>query len=195
MFQLLLTAMPLPRVIIIPGNGCSPVEDCNWYSFMQHQLLESGLFSEVVLKDMPDPCEAKESIWIPFIKSELKVDESTIVIGHSSGAVAAMRLLEGVSVWGCVLISTCHTDLGEESERISNYYSRPWEWGLIKSNSRWILQYHSTDDPLIPIDEADFVAQQLDTEYTRFANRSHFFTARDVSDILNDIIKKVHESF
>lgn len=180
-----------PRVIILPGNGCTPVEDCNWYAWMQQELQGTSLFSEVVLKDMPDPYEAKESIWIPFIKSSLGVDENTIVVGHSSGAVAAMRLLENTPVLGCVLISACHTDLGCESERISNYYSRPWEWDSIKTNSAWIMQYHSIDDNLIPIQEADFVAENINSEYTRFQNRSHFFRPRDVRDIVVDIVKKV----
>ena len=184
----------LPRAIILPGNGCTPVEDCNWYSWMQAQLTRSGKFSEVVLRDMPDPYEAKEEIWIPFIKSEMKVDENTIVIGHSSGAVAAMRLLEHTAALGCVLVSTCHTDLGCESERISNYYSRPWQWDKIKSNASWILQYHSEDDYLIPIGEADYVAENIESEYTRYPNRSHFFEPRDVKEITEQIIMKINHS-
>ena len=93
---------------------------------------------------MPDPFEAKESIWLPFIREELLVNEETIVIGHSSGAEAAMRLLENTKVKGCILVSACHTDLGIESERIAGYYSRPWLWNAIKTNAGsniflWIL--------------------------------------------------------
>ena len=33
----------------------------------------------------------RRSIWLPYMKDELKVDENTIIIGHSSGAVAAIR--------------------------------------------------------------------------------------------------------
>ena len=34
------------------------------------------------------------SIWLPFMKDELGVDENTIIIGHSSGACAAVRFAE-----------------------------------------------------------------------------------------------------
>ena len=61
---------------------------------------------------MPDPNDAKESIWIPFIIETLNCDASTIIFGHSSGAEAAMRLLENHKVKGCILVSACHTDLG-----------------------------------------------------------------------------------
>jgi uncharacterized protein len=43
---------------------------------------------------MPDPMRARKDIWLPFIKNDLKSDENTILIGHSSGAEAAMRLGE-----------------------------------------------------------------------------------------------------
>jgi predicted alpha/beta hydrolase family esterase len=69
---------------------------------MRSRLEASQKFSEVVLKDMPDPMGAKESIWIPFMLNQLRVDESTIVVGHSSGAVAAMRLLETTKLLGII---------------------------------------------------------------------------------------------
>ena len=49
---------------------------------------------QVAMEDMPDPYEAKESIWLPFMRDVLKADESSIIVGHSSGAEAAMRYAE-----------------------------------------------------------------------------------------------------
>ena len=42
--------------------------------------------------------QAKESIWLPFIKSELGGNEESIIVGHSSGAEAAMRYAENNKV-------------------------------------------------------------------------------------------------
>lgn len=181
----------LPRVIILPGNGCSNVQDANWYGEIQRELIRSKLFSEVILENMPDPYGAKESIWLPFVINELKVDKNTIVIGHSSGAVAAMRLLESHSLFGCVLVSACWTDLGDEGERLAGYYNRPWNWESIRANASWIIQYHSIDDPFIPRAEADHVATHLATEYTCFDDRSHFFSASDVRHLLSDLRVKL----
>jgi hypothetical protein len=61
---------------------------------MQEQLVQSSLFSDVVLRDMPDPFGAKESEWVPFLLQKCGVDANTLIIGHSSGAEAAMRLME-----------------------------------------------------------------------------------------------------
>mmetsp|Transcript_24107 Transcript_24107/g.24363 ORF Transcript_24107/g.24363 Transcript_24107/m.24363 type:complete len:219 (+) Transcript_24107:70-726(+) len=187
--------MENPRVIILPGNGCTPVNDANWYSFMANKLEKSTKFSEIILHDMPDPYEAKEIVWLPYIRNEMKVDPNTIVIGHSSGAVAGLRLLESDAVLGLVLVSACHTDLGEESERISGYYSRPWNYATIKQNAQWILQFHSDNDPFIPRHEADHVAKSLDliegVEYYCYPDKSHYFTSKDVLPIIDQILLRV----
>lgn len=48
--------------------------------------------------------------------------------------------------------SHCCLDLGDAHERMSGYYSDEWKWESIKSNSDFICQFHSDDDPFIPID-------------------------------------------
>lgn len=54
---------------------------------------------------MPDPITAKESIWIPFMREQMECDENTVIIGHSSGAEAAMRFAEKYKVKGIILVS------------------------------------------------------------------------------------------
>jgi predicted alpha/beta hydrolase family esterase len=53
---------------------------------------------KVVLEDMPDPYVARRDVWLPFIKKELGCDENTILVGHSSGAVAIMRFVPPVTL-------------------------------------------------------------------------------------------------
>lgn len=81
-----------PRVVIVPGNGCSDVREANWYAFAETKLgSRTDIISEVVLRDMPDPMMARESIWVPFLLEECGCDENTIIIGHSSGAGNSFR--------------------------------------------------------------------------------------------------------
>jgi predicted alpha/beta hydrolase family esterase len=124
------------KCIILPGNGCSKgtIRQSNWYGWAEDAIREAGLFDEVILRDMPDPIKARENIWLPFIKDELHADENTVVIGHSSGAEAAMRLLESQPLLGIVLVSACWTDLGDAGERAAGYYARPWDWDAMKKN-------------------------------------------------------------
>jgi len=183
------------RVVIVPGNGCtSNIRKSNWYGFAEDKLKMSGQFTQVVLEVMPDPIEAKESVWVPHMLNALKADEKTIVIGHSSGAEACMRLLEDHKIFGAVLVSACYSDMGEPSEAIAGYYNRPWQWDKIAQNVNpkfGILQVHSRDDPFIPVEEAQHVAENLGSDFQLFEDRSHFFDSESISDILDMVIEKV----
>ncbi|XP_035689208.1 serine hydrolase RBBP9-like [Branchiostoma floridae] len=163
------------RAVIVPGNGAGDVYNSNWYDWVKSNLDDIPNF-QCTLKNMPDPVMARENIWIPFMREELQCDERTIVIGHSSGAEAAMRYAEQYQVFGIVLVSACVTDLGDENERASGYYSRPWQWDKVKANTRWVVQFGSRDDPFIPWEEQQQVAQGLSTELHKFANRGHFMS-------------------
>ena len=103
------------------------------------ELRAKGWFSEVVCRTFPDPHRAREKIWVPFLQKQCACvrpqpsppplgprlsrcwwgaqDANTVLVGHSSGAVAAMRLLEKTPLLGAVLVSACHTDLGDAGER------------------------------------------------------------------------------
>lgn len=75
-------------------------------------------------------------------------------MGHSSGAIAAMRFAETNRLLGSVLVGSYHTDLELTSEKQSGYFDRPWDWASIKRNQKWIIQFAATNDPWIPIKEA-----------------------------------------
>jgi predicted alpha/beta hydrolase family esterase len=158
------------KAILIPGNGGGSPQD-HWLPYLEQELLKLGI--EVINRQFPDPELARREFWIPFIK-ELGADEETIIIGHSSGALAAMRYAEGNKILGSILVGACYTDLGDANEKKSGYYDNPWGWSEIKQNQQWIMQFASTDDPFIPIQEARHIHEHLDTEYHEYNDQGHF---------------------
>lgn len=161
------------HIVIIPGNGAGDVMAANWYGWAKKNLEKiAGVTCD--LRNMPDPVVARESVWIPFMKDEMKCCDETIIIGHSSGAEAAMRFAEKYTVKGIIVVSACVSDLGDEHERASGYYSRPWEWDKIKANTEWRVQFGSTDDPFIPWSEQQQVADGMTSELHKFDDKGHF---------------------
>lgn len=163
--------MKLPKVIIIHGNGGATGTD-HWFPSVKLALEKEGI--KVITPTMPDNVLAREKYWLPFLKDKLHADENTILVGHSSGAVAAMRFAENNKIYGSVLVGVCHTDLDDEDEKRSGYYNRPWQWDRIKANQKWIVEFHSTDDPFIPVEEARYVHKKLNTEYTEATEEGHY---------------------
>ena len=158
------------KAILIPGNGGGTPSD-NWFPYLENELPKLGIM--VINKQFPDPVLARGEFWLPFIK-ELGADENTIIIGHSSGAVAAMRYAESNKILGSVLVGASYTDLGDENEKKSGYYNQAWNWQKIKDNQKWIIQFASTDDPFIPIEEARMIHNKLGTEYYEYTDEGHF---------------------
>jgi predicted alpha/beta hydrolase family esterase len=182
-----MTRAPGVKAILIHGNGGSTAGDI-WLPWLERELAALGL--EVINQTFPDNVKARARFWLPFIES-LGADENTILIGHSSGAVAAMRYAETHRLLGSILVGVCHTDLGDGGEAASGYYSAPWQWQRIRENQQWMAVFNSTDDPHIPIAEARFVAAQLRCSYHEFNDRGHFVDSREFPEVVHQVRKEL----
>ena len=159
------------HVIFLPGNaGCKTTD--NWFPYLKRELEKMG--HTVIASEFPDSDLARASYWLPFLKNVLKADKNSILIGHSSGAVAAMCFAEKNKIFGSVLVGAHCTDLGIEKEKQSGYFDAPWKWEEIQKNQNWIIQFASIDDPWIPIENSRTIHQKLNTEYHEFNDQGHF---------------------
>jgi len=177
-----------PKAILIHGNGGCTAADF-WLPYVERELAALGL--EVANHTFPDNVRARARIWLPFIE-ELGADEHTVLIGHSSGAVAAMRYAETHRLLGSVLVGVSHTDLGDSGEAASGYYAAPWQWERIRANQQWIGIYNSTDDPHIPIAEPRLVAARLGCSYFEFDDRGHFADSRELPEAVQFVRRKLN---
>jgi len=146
---------------------------------------------ECIMRDFPDPNRCRESIWVPFLLNEIGLDQDTVVIGHSTGACCAMRLLEKkIPLKGAILVATAYTDLGDEHEARSEYFSRKWNWDDMKEGAEQIVCFHGIDDHLIPVAEARHVASKLkgdNFQYHEMDGKSHFFDPwQEVLDVFDE---------
>jgi predicted alpha/beta hydrolase family esterase len=163
--------MNKPKIILIHGNGGGTGQD-NWFPYVKKELESKGF--TVIAETMPDNILAREDQWLPFLRDTLGAGEDTILVGHSSGAVAAMRYAGTNQLYGSILIGASYTDLGDADEKASGYYDRPWQWDQIKANQNWIVQFASTDDPYIPIEEARYIHEKLGSEYHEASDEGHY---------------------
>mmetsp|Transcript_14602 Transcript_14602/g.31764 ORF Transcript_14602/g.31764 Transcript_14602/m.31764 type:complete len:139 (+) Transcript_14602:14-430(+) len=121
---------PPPTVVICPGNGCSQIRRSNWYGRL-HDFLTEKHGIQCVCENFPDPLHARREIWVPHIRAIAEKHapdpdpKNIILVGHSSGAQAALRYAELYPVHGIVLVSATYSDLGDAHERASGYYPQP----------------------------------------------------------------------
>ena len=182
--------MAAPKAILIHGNGGCTAAD-GWLPFVERDLRALGL--EVVNRTFPDNVRASAGVWLPFLET-LGADANTVLVGHSSGAVAALRYAETHRLLGSVLVGVCHTDLGDAGERASGYYREPWRWDDIRRHQDWIGIFQSSDDPHIPVAEARFIAAQLRCSYFEHDDRGHFVDRGPFPELVEFVRRKLAPS-
>ncbi|CAM9266113.1 unnamed protein product [Chrysoparadoxa australica] len=191
------------RVLMIPGNGCGgDIRPYNFYGWMEQELATAGHHCVVPEGGMPDPLRARRSIWLPYIHDVMKCDEHSVVVGHSSGAVAALRLVEECKVHGLVIVAAYDDPLGDDLEQASGYFDDPtFDWDKIISNADWILQFAGERDTLVPISVQRRVGEALKQQssalqrrdvfrYIELKHRDHFFTP-PFSELMAELLPRL----
>ena len=164
-------ADPPVRIILVHGNGGASV-DGNWFPSVRQRLDALGM--TVVARNFPDPIKGRARFWLPFLQDEIRPDASSIIVGHSSGSLVALRYAESRPLLGSVHVAGHFTDRGFELERRSGFFDNPFDWAAIRANQRFIAQFHSIDDPWIPVEEARELHRFLASDYVEMDSEGHF---------------------
>lgn len=174
-----------PRFIFVHGNQ-STHWSFAWAPWLKSELEYLGF--ETFFETMPDSIIARSEYWIPFLKDHVKVDNRDVIIGWSSGAVAAMRFAENNSLRGSILISPSYSDLHDELEKQSGYFNKPWNWNSIKSNQKKIALFYGNDDPYIPQEEFKHISEQLKPTRFKIPGGKHFIEQEAFPELIDYII-------
>ncbi|KAJ8907894.1 hypothetical protein NDN08_007997 [Rhodosorus marinus] len=147
---------PPSRVVIVPNNQFTISSADAWYSWLKDEVS----FDVEVAESFPNPYDANtkrwERVWLNYLRDELKIDSSTITIGHGSGADALLRFLENYPAYGSILVAPC--DEYHAGER----HGRPHHWVDIRRNCLHFIEHiYSIDDGFVTKSESRFVASQL----------------------------------
>lgn len=176
------------RFVFIHGNQ-STHWSFAWTPWLKERLEDLGC--ETFFETMPDSIIARSEYWLPFMEEHIQIGENDIIIGWSSGAVAAMRYAENHAIKGLILVSPSYTDLDDELEKQSGYFNTPWQWGKIRANSRRIALFSGDDDPYIPQEQFTTIAKELNATHISIPSGKHFIEQSQFPKLL-DYIKNTY---
>jgi predicted alpha/beta hydrolase family esterase len=176
------------RLVLIHGNAGASIDGI-WFPYLKRELESRGY--DVVAKTFPDPIKGRMRYWLPFLTDVICPDERTAIIGHSSGALTAFRYAESAPLLGTFAIAGHHTDCGFELERRSGFFDRPWDWAAIRRNQRFIVQFHSTDDPWVPVEVARELHQLSGSRLTMMDGMGHFGSYDQQMDTFPDLLEAI----
>lgn len=175
-----------PRIVFIHGNQATHWSFA-WTPWLKEQLESKGYTT--FFETFPDSVIARAKYWLPFLEHHVHAGENDVLVGWSSGAVAAMRYAETTKIQGSVLIAPCITDLGDELEKQSGYFDTPWNWAAIQQNQKHIALAHSDNDPYIPQEQFATVLAELNAENILVPGAKHFIDQDTFPQVLEHILR------
>lgn len=174
----------------------------HWYPWLQQQLEDHGY--EVWVPDLPGSDTPNMSKYVEYLLNQGWDFDNNLIVGHSSGAVTILGLLqnlsEDVSVNTAVLVGSFSEVLANEPdwEQLKGLFEVPFDFEKIKSRTRQFIFVHGSNDPWCPIEQAQYLHDQLGGEFIVIEGGQHFSTSNDPKwtefpDLLEIIKSRVTE--
>ena len=149
---------------IIHGVYGNPEE--NWFPWLKKELEGQGY--EVIVPKFPTPLDQSLESWTRvFSKYEDKINEETVLIGHSLGAPFILNYLEktGKKIKAAILAAAFHKQLGIQYDEMNRtFVDRQFNWEKIKQSCSKFFIFNSDNDPWIPLETAQELAKNLNAE-------------------------------
>lgn len=128
-------------------------------------------YNEYLLGPNPPLPDGSTGVW--------EFNSETLLIGHSSGAVGALGLLQALPtetrIDTAILVSAFKDTLGWEA--LKELFNPPLDPLLIRSKASRKVFLHSSDDPYCPMEHAAYLAVQISGELILAHKRKHFSTS------------------
>jgi lincosamide nucleotidyltransferase A/C/D/E len=166
----------MKKAIILHGTDGSPHD--NWFPWLREQLVKLGY--KVWVPDLPEANKPNIKRYNEYISRHVPwpIDEETILIGHSSGAVAILGLLQSLpeetKVKACYLVGSFKDDLGWEA--LNELFLEPFDFAKIKYKFRFMYFLHSDNDPYCPLEHAQYLHSQIGGDLIVLSGQKHFST-------------------
>ena len=163
----------MKNAIILHGTQGSP--DGNWFRWLESELVKQGM--QVWLPCLPGTEKPSLAVWRDFVLANCPfgIDEDTLVVGHSSGAILALILTQSSDnkIGKVVGVSVFHDNsLGWDAN--DRLFDVKFDWTKIKQGAKEITLIHSDNDLYVPLEQAKFVAENIGAKFVMIPGQGHF---------------------
>jgi lincosamide nucleotidyltransferase A/C/D/E len=164
----------MKNALILHGTNGSSQE--NWFPWLKDKLESVGY--TVWVPDLPGANEPNIQRYNQFLfeNKEWQFNDETILVGHSSGAVAILGLLQALPddtyLKAVYLVGSFKDELGRDD--LAGLFAEPFDFEKIKLKSSLFYFLHSDNDPYCPLDHAEYLQGQIGGDLIVLPGQKHF---------------------
>ena len=132
----------MKQVVIFHGTDCKPSDF--WYEWLKIKLENRGY--QVELPSYPKINHDDLAEFLPMVMRNHKLNDDTILIGHSAGSPLILSILENsnVKIRQAILVAGFSSPLGGVSVPI---LQDKYNWENIRKNCESFVMFNSPNDP------------------------------------------------
>lgn len=171
---------------IIHGKDGSPTT--SWLPWLKEKLESRGVTCEA--PTFPPESDSKLADWLTVLGS-LNIDlEHTVFVAHARGAMALLRWINTLSPdkrIAQVITISCNSDCqpGRDSH---DFYDQPLDYEDLRRKCNQITVIHSKDDPYVPIEAGEKLADNLGAKFVPYKDAGHFGSDKlEAPEVLSEI--------
>lgn len=164
----------MKNVLILYGTNGNPTE--NWFDWLKIELQKEKY--KVWIPLLPDCNKPNISKYNKVIlnNKDWNFSNDTILVGHSSGAVAILGLLEAlpddVVVDTCYLVGSFKNNL--DWDALDELFLKPFDFEKISKKAKKFIFIHSDNDPYCPLEHAQFLREKVNGTLILLRGQKHF---------------------
>lgn len=179
---------------IFHDSFSDPISD--WYPWMKETLESAGYI--VTVPKFPTPAGQSYESWRVVLKNYLgSFNGETIFIGHGTGGLFALRLVEELTVplRGLFLVASYAEPLGNVGfDRLNQTFTNhEFNWNKIRSNSNTIRIFAGADDPFVPANISDHLGDLLDVDVQTIPDGGHLNKAFGFTQLVS-VAQEINQS-
>lgn len=148
----------------------------NWFPWLKEELEAQGW--QVIAPDFPTPEKQSLESWKKEFKKYGKhIGKDSIFIGHSLGAAFALSVIEGAKqpVKAAYFVAGFVSPLGNEFDALNRtFLEKKFNWEKIRRNCGKFTIFASDNDPYVPLEKGEGLAQKLGAEAILVQGAGHF---------------------
>lgn len=162
-------------------HGTNATSQSNWFPWLKEQLQDREW--NVWVPDLPQPEKPSIERYNQFLlaNKDWQYNQETFLVGHSSGSVATLGLLQDlpapVVVDTCILVGAFQGDLGRKD--LKELQKQPFDFEVLKSKAKRYIFIHSDNDPHCPFLGAKDLCDKLEGTMIWVKGGGHFNTETD----------------
>ncbi len=173
----------MKKALIFHGTHGSP--EGNWFPWLQEELMMQEW--QVAVPKLPTPEEQSLNGWITALEEQVPgYADANLLIGHSSGATFCLRLVEKelIAPDQVILVSAVidKINIAKYDELNSSFIEEGFNWSKIKNSGTSFTLIHGDNDPYVPLDQPEKIADQLDTPLNLMEDAGHINAESDFTD-------------